>query len=216
VNDPKLRQRLTWIAAIGGVLVVALLFVSLAAPSRPGTTDPVLRTETATPQADESLTGNAQPEVTGGGGFSFGAGDAASLAWRLGLVAVIIAVSIAGLRWWGRKASSPSSVTGFIRIVDTLGISNGRTIHLLALGERVIVVGATAQQLTFLSELSADEVAQVRVQGGKPADVPLASFAAELFQSMRKAPGRAPEPEQSAVIGAEDFPAIVRPQRPRL
>lgn len=216
MSDPKMRQRLTWIAAIGGVLVVALLFVSLAAPSRPGTTDPVLRAEPATPEAAESLTGNAEPEVTGGGGFSFGAGDAASLAWRLALVALIIAVSIAGLRWWSRKASSPSSATGFIRIVDTLGISNGRTIHLLALGERVIVVGATAQQLTFLSELSADEAAQVQAQTGKPADVPLASFAAELFQSMRRAPGRPPEGERSVVIESEEFPAIVRPQRPRL
>ncbi|MCK9520348.1 MAG: flagellar biosynthetic protein FliO, partial [Dehalococcoidia bacterium] len=92
---------------------------------------------------------------------------------------------IAGLRWWGKRASGPRSVTGFIRVVDTLAISNGRTIHLVALGDRVIAVGATAQQLTLLNELSEEEGARVLAALPQQPQQPIASFAAELFQSMR-------------------------------
>jgi flagellar biogenesis protein FliO len=193
LNNDKARQRLLWIAVAGGVLLAGLLFVSMFSPSRPGVaSEPVLRAgATLTPSATaETLTGNPAAEADGpSGGFSFGAGDAASLAWRLGLVAVIIAVSIAGLRWWGRKAAAPRSTTGFIRIIDTLGISNGRTIHLLALGERVIVVGATPQQLSFLSELDEEAARQLIEEAGRGADASLSNFAAELFSSMRRTPG---------------------------
>ena len=127
----------------------------------------------------------APTSSSSGSGFSLGGGPAVSLAWRLGLVAVIIAVSIVGLRWWGKRTSGPRSTTGFIKVVDTLAISNGRMIHLVALGDRVIAVGATTQQLTFLNELSDDESMKVLTMQPQGGDQPLAAFASELFQSMR-------------------------------
>ncbi|MGE5594397.1 MAG: FliO/MopB family protein [Hyphomicrobiales bacterium] len=187
------RKRLVWLAVIGGVLLVSLLFVSLMAPSaHPGEDEPVIRPETVTAEgtsaANSSLAGTSGTGTTDTAepqGFSLSGGDAFSLAWRLGLVAIIIAVSIAGLRWWGKRTSGPRSTTGFLRVLDTLAISNGRTIHLVALGERVIAVGATAQQLTFLNELTEDEAARVLAAIPEPSDQPIASFAAELFQQMR-------------------------------
>jgi len=100
-------------------------------------------------------------------------------------------------------------MTGFIKVVDTLAISNGRTIHLVALGDRVIAVGATAQQLTLLNELSEEEAAKVLTQNPRDADQPLAAFAAELFQSMRRG-GRQNRPDtRQAIVGDE------RPQSTR-
>ncbi|MDZ7729043.1 MAG: flagellar biosynthetic protein FliO [Dehalococcoidia bacterium] len=58
------------------------------------------------------------------------------------------------MRWWAGKSTGPRSSTGFLRVVDTLSVGNGRTIHLVALGERIIVVGATQQSLSYLNELS--------------------------------------------------------------
>ncbi len=204
MNDPKQRKRIIWIAVLGGVLLLSLLFISLAAPGAPSQNGLVdLRVEPgATSTVATSLTGgDATPApVVSGSGFSLGGGQALSLAWRLGLVIVIIAVSIVGLRWWGRKTSGPRSTTGFIKVVDTLAISNGRTIHLVALGERVIAIGATAQQLTLLNELSEDEAKQVLLQQPKNADQPLAAFAAELFQSMRGT-RKHPPTQQATVIG---------------
>ena len=109
------------------------------------------------------------------------------LAWRLALVALVIAGAVVGLRWWGRKAMSPRSTTGFVRIVDTLAISNGRTIHLVALGNRVIVVGATAQQLAYLNELTGEESDDVLARLARNDETTnISGFAAEPFQSLRK------------------------------
>jgi len=123
------------------------------------------------------------------------------LHFLLALVIVIIAVSVAGLRWWGKKAAAPRSTTGFLRIVDTLAISNGRTIHLVALGDRVIAIGATPQQLSFLNELSEEEAAEVMAGLSQAAGQPISQFAAELFQSMRRGSRTNPGARAEAVIG---------------
>ena len=205
MNDPKTRKRLTWLAGIAGAMLCALLFVSMFAPSGPsGAESPVLR-----PDQSSSLTaGPAAGQETSSGpdsstGFSLGGGELISLAWRLGLVIIIIAVVIVGLRWWGRKAAGPRSTTGFLRVIDTLAISNGRTIHLVALGDRVIAVGATPQQLTLLNELTADEAGLVLAESANTSGQPLSQFAAELFQSMRRNSRNAPPRRSEAIAGIE-------------
>lgn len=198
MNTPEGRKRVIWLAVIGGILLLSLLFISLMAPSpHPGESSLLLdpaQGSAAAGDTQTSLTGNpASTPVSGeSAGFSLGGGQAFSLAWRLVLVAIIIAVSIVGLRWWGRRTQGPRSTTGFLRVIDTLAISNGRTIHLVALGDRVIAVGATAQQLTYLNELSEAEAARVMAALPKPTDQPFASFAAELFSQMRGAPREEP------------------------
>ena len=201
MNDPKQRKRFMWMAAIAGALLVSLLFISFFAPSAPN--------------ADQSLT--LVPDTTGGTqqitpagadegvseGFSLGGGEIVSLAWRLALVVVIIFVSIAGLRWWGKRAQGPKSTTGFLRVVDTLAISNGRSIHLVALGDRVIAVGATAQQISLLNELSEDEATKVLEDTARPEEQPFSQFATQLFESMRRGrTGTGGSAEYTEVIGA--------------
>ena len=199
MNDPGTRKRVLWLAVIGGVMLLSLLFITLFAPSSPSSTSPVLR-----PAASSSAdTGTTPPAATSPGqGFSLGGGQAVSLIWRLGLVAVIIGVSIVGLRWWGKRTAGPRSTTGFLRVIDTLAISNGRTIHLVALGDRVIAIGATAQQLTFLNELSDEEGRRVLDSLPAQGDQPFVGFAAELFQSMRRTT-RLHTGSHEAVIGDE-------------
>lgn len=200
MNDPKQRKRLMWLAAIAGALLVSLLFISFFAPSAPN--------------ADQSLT--LVPDTTGStqqvapaqddgvsNGFSLGGGELVSLAWRLALVVVIIFVSIAGLRWWGKRATGPKSSTGFLRVVDTLAISNGRSIHLVALGDRVIAVGATAQQISLLNELSEEEANKVLEETARPEEQPFSQFATQLFESMRRGrAGNGGSAEFTEVIGA--------------
>ena len=189
MNNQANRKRLLWIVALGGVFLLALAFISLFAPSTPNNSPLNIRPETTASQALDGAQASATPATStsssSGSGFSLGGGQLFSLAWRLGLAVVIIAGSIFALRWWGKKTAGPRSTTGFIRVIDTLAIGNGRTVHLLAMGDRVIVVGATAQQLTFLNELTEDEAQGILARSSQPADQPLANFAAELFQSMR-------------------------------
>ena len=179
MNDPKQRKKLMWALALGAALLVSLLFITMLAPSSPPA-NPVIHV------AGDGGTAAATPAASTGTGFSLGGGQLVSLAWRLALVAVIVGVSIVGLRWWWKKTAGPRSTTGFIKVVDTLAISNGRTIHLVALGDRVIAVGATTQQLSLLNELTEEEAAQVLASVPQPSDQPFAAFAAELFQSMRR------------------------------
>lgn|GEM_PF-1485182 len=206
MNTPQDRKRLIWLGAVAAAVVLSLAFVYLMAPSAsPGAASnaPVLRpqSEFATTGTDGSTPLALADEGSQPAGFSMSGGQAFSLAWRLGLVIVIIAVSIAGLRWWGKRAAAPRSTTGFIRVVDTLAISNGRSIHLVALGDRVIVVGATQQQLTFLNELTPEEAAKVLAALPQQSQQPLTSFAAELFESMRK--GKPSDRLRESVIGEE-------------
>lgn len=198
MNDPRARKRLIWAGSAAVGLVVVLLFVSLLAPSPQPDAIPEVRVGTAVPGAAPMATA-AAPETSG---FSLGGGEIVSLAWRLGLVFIIIGVSVVGLRWWGRKTAGPRSVTGFLRVVDTLSISNGRTIHLVALGDRVIAVGATAQQLSLLNELTGEEAIRVLTEQPRASDQPVIAFANELIQSMRRGQ-RAEAPEIPAIITRE-------------
>jgi flagellar biogenesis protein FliO len=189
MNSDEGRRRILWLAAIGGVLILAIVFISVAAPKPTSGTAEDFRITPETVTATDTGAQNAATGVdtSNAPGFSLSAGGAVSLAWRLALVALVIAGAVVGLRWWGRKAMSPRSTTGFVRIVDTLAISNGRTIHLVALGNRVIVVGATAQQLAYLNELTGEESDDVLARLARNDETTnISGFAAELFQSLRK------------------------------
>ena len=197
-----MRRKLLWAAALGGVLLcsAALHFRARSVdPASPTALDPHERSgEFVLDQAPATA---EEAKLKESEGFSLGGGQLVSLAWRLLLVVIIIAVSITGLRWWGRKSSGPKSTTGFLRVVDTLAISNGRTIHLVALGDRVIAVGATAQQLTLLNELTEPEATKVLDDAARPDEQPISQFAAQLFEQMKRGTGRTSTPREEAVIG---------------
>jgi len=201
VNATRNRKRLLWLAAIGGVLLLSLLFITVLAPNPNGASgSPVIRTDNGAVATTTTTAGT--PDDAKAPGFSLGGGDVVSLALRLGLVAAIIAGSILGLRWWGRKTTGPKSSTGFLRVVDTLAVGNGRTIHLVALGDRVIAVGATAQQLSYLNELTGDESRRVLESLPRGTEQSLGGFAAELLQSMRR-DSRPRVPRRESVIGED-------------
>ncbi|KAA0237154.1 hypothetical protein EDM76_06960 [bacterium] len=198
MNGAANRRRVLWLALIGGVLLLSVLFVTLLAPSPgPASTSPVIRTSETAGSEEQPAT---EPRSSG---FSLGGGDIVSLGLRLGLVAVIIAASIFALRWWGRKTLGPKSASGFLRVVDTLAVGNGRTIHLVALGQRVIAVGATAQQLSYLAELTDDESHSVLETLPRPTDQSVAGFAAELFNSMRRDTSRQRPLPAETIVGGE-------------
>ena len=181
MTEPAARKRLLWLG--GGVCAIALLLLvvpSLLPDAHPGeSASPAIRTSA---ESNTSTAPSAGTPIKSGGGTGV-----ASLALRIGLVIVIVAAAVVGLRWWGRRQSSPRSLTGFIRIVDTLAINNARSIHLVALGERVVAVGATAQQLSLLVELDPDEASEVlETSAQRDAQKPIADFASELFQSLRR------------------------------
>ncbi|OAI40699.1 hypothetical protein AYO38_05445 [bacterium SCGC AG-212-C10] len=197
------RKKLLWLSIGGGALIIGLLFISVFAPSaHPGQTGgPSITTGRTADEAFDAqgtaATQETQPSSSGGGVVG------ASLIWRLGLAVIIIGGSVVALRWWGKRASSPKSQTGYVRVVDTLPISNGRSIHLVALGTRVIAVGATASQMTMLTELDEGESADVLGRLPEPADSPLSNFASELMHSLQRGGAARREVRRMPVRGEE-------------
>jgi flagellar protein FliO/FliZ len=194
-----------WLMAGGvGLLVLILALLSMAAPrgGAGGAAVPAIRTSSGAVEATGTAQAPAADQDTGSKGLSFSGGMIASLAWRLALVAVVLAGAVIGLRWWSRRAASPKSASGFVRVVDSLAISNGRSIHLVALGDRVIAIGATTTTITMLDELTEEEAAQVLDPAARPAPQPIADFAAELFDSLRGARrARSAKGKHEVVIG---------------
>ncbi|GAB4334261.1 MAG: hypothetical protein Kow0010_21200 [Dehalococcoidia bacterium] len=203
MNDRRPQGRLLWLTLVGGLIVLALVAVPFVLPGGDG--ERVEPGPSVVPEA-AGVTANVDEEAaaTGYEGFSLDAGEIFSIAWRLGLVIVVIALSVAGLRWWGKRTAGPQSVTGFLRVVDTLPIGNGRSIHLVALGSRVITVGATAQQISFLESLTPEEAADVLARAPLPRHgATLGGFTDELLRALRRDRGEY-RPRREAVIGGGD------------
>lgn len=149
------QRRLLWLAAAIGALLVALVAVTTW-----GGEDGASEALTVTPAVATPEVGLSASHLTGSG-FALGFGDALSLVWRLGLVAAVLAGAVFALRWWGRRIAAPSSQSGLLRVLDTLSIGGGRTLHLLEAGGRVYLVGATTQHISLIGELEREHVAQL-------------------------------------------------------
>ena len=209
MQDVDNRKRMMWLAGVGGALVIGILFVTAFAggPSTgyaPGVSlRPADTAQLGVGQPDSASDEPATPQTQA---FSLGAGDILSLAWRLALVAIIVAASLFALRWYARKTSGPKSQTGFLRVVDTLPVGSGRTIHLVALGERVIVVGATPQSLGLLNELTPEESSRVMDETVHASEQPFGAFAGELMKNLRNTNSlRATRHQASPVAAVEEI-----------
>ncbi len=198
MNKPESRRRWIFMGGFGVLILAGLLFITAMG----GGNGQEAAGVSIRPGADVPSTTQVAPDAPAGSGFSLSGGEAVSLAWRLILVAVIIGAAVFALRWWGKRAASPRSVSGFLRVVDTLAISNGRSIHLVALGDRVIAVGATANQLTLLSELLDEESAQVLDMASEKQGPALGNFAVDLFRVMKANANRG-NTRRDTVIGEE-------------
>lgn len=205
MNDRRPQGRLLWLTLVGGLIVLALVAVPFVLPGGDGNAVDVGPSVVPGSVADEAApAGDEADTATGYEGFSLDAGELVAIAWRLGLVIIIIALSVAGLRWWGKRTASPRSVTGFLRVVDTLPIGNGRSIHLVALGTRVITVGATAQQISYLETLTPEEAAEVLARVPAPGErASLSGFTDELLRALRRE-RTGYRSQQEAVIGGGD------------
>jgi flagellar biogenesis protein FliO len=103
--------------------------------------------------------GNGDVEGTAGGAV---ADAVAEPTWygmldvvaKLALVVGLVYLAIAGLRWLqkGRRRSDNAGGAA-IRLLETVGLAPGRTLHLVMAGEKTLLIGATDYHLSLLAEL---------------------------------------------------------------
>lgn len=76
------------------------------------------------------------------------------LALKLVIVIGLAYASMIGLRWLQKTKGLPKAGSETIQILETVGLSPGKTLHLVVVGEKTLLLGATDHQLSLLSELS--------------------------------------------------------------
>lgn len=78
----------------------------------------------------------------------------AELALKLLLVIGLIYAALRGLRWLQGGRRRPSTGGATIRVLETVGLTPGHSLHLVVVGEKTLLLGATEQQLSLLAELA--------------------------------------------------------------
>ncbi len=83
---------------------------------------------------------------------SFGVGDWVNLGLRLALVVAVIWGAVHAMRWYVRRMNRGTGRAGLrsLEVLETLVLGPNRTLHLVRLGDRAVLVGATQERITQL------------------------------------------------------------------
>lgn len=145
--------RRAWIA-----LLLLLLVVVVKNPTRlhaqEATTDAASGTEQA-PLVEG-------PELGGVSGFD--TGDWLNLGLRLGIVLVVIWIAVFAMRWYVRRSTGMpgAGFTRHVEVIETRALGPNRALHLVRIGERAVLVGATQERINSLMEIDdPEEVARL-------------------------------------------------------
>ncbi len=85
------------------------------------------------------------------------AGLGAALVQTLVALAAVCGLAWWLLRWGGRRALGHYG-EGRVKVLERVSLDPRRSLFLVKLGERVLLLGASEQSLTVLAELRADEL----------------------------------------------------------
>lgn len=82
---------------------------------------------------------------------TFGFGDWFGLGIRLALVIGVIWVAVRGMRWYVRRMNLPGRGGGAaLEVLETHALGPNRSLHLVRLGDRAVLIGATPERITQL------------------------------------------------------------------
>lgn len=119
-----------------GAFVGALLALSIVAP--------------AFAQVPESTASPVGASVSG-----FGVTEWMNLILRLGLVLVVIWFAIVAMRWWVRRMNGvAASGAGHLQIVESRSLGPNRSLQLVRLGNRAVLLGVTTEQISSVLEIT--------------------------------------------------------------
>ncbi len=171
LNAKSLRQKkqnLGWLVVMA-LAGIALFFVYSQNPpalvpidSTPAAATPAPQTEPADASADTA----ALPETAYLAEYdpanpAFETDDTDKQEWELGidvvlklaLVLALVYVSMVGLRWLKKGKSHNLAGGATINVLETTGLAPGRSLHLVVVGEKTLLLGATDTHISLLAEL---------------------------------------------------------------
>jgi flagellar biosynthetic protein FliO len=157
------RLKLIWLAVFG--VAALLLMGQIAAPFMAGSRVPAAVSPTpaaagqaaATPTDDFLL---AEYDATAAPFLETETDDrplwqiSLDMGLKLAVVLGLIYVVVAGLRWLQRHRLNAAGQGVAIRVIETIGLAPGRSLHLVEVGHKTLLIGATDHQLSLLTDLS--------------------------------------------------------------
>lgn len=73
---------------------------------------------------------------------------------KLLLVIGLVYATLLGLRWLQKFKNPMSDGGATIQVLETVGLAPGRSLHLIVVGEKTLLLGSTEQNISLLSELA--------------------------------------------------------------
>jgi flagellar biosynthetic protein FliO len=104
---------------------------------------------------------------------STGAADLGRVLIGLILVVLVIGVLYAGMKRAQRGKQPGGRASGTVRVVETTQLGPGRNLHLVHIGDRVLLVGATDHGITLLQGYGHDEATAEGLLEEREADIAL-------------------------------------------
>lgn len=80
--------------------------------------------------------------------------EGGALALKLAVVISLVYIVLIGLRWLQKGNSTQASNGTTIRILESINLAPNRVLHLVIVGEKMLLIGATDQQVSLLTELA--------------------------------------------------------------
>lgn len=150
------RRTNRWIGIGIAALVVGVLAIyAMSAGNRTPATSAAAATPVA---AGQRLFADTTKDQTTGSGVqtvpSMSAGSIAGLLLKVGFVAVLLGGALWLLRRYAGVQTKGAGRTGAITIADTITLAQGRAVYVLDVGDKALLVGGTAQQLSLLAEVT--------------------------------------------------------------
>ncbi len=73
---------------------------------------------------------------------------------KLLLVIGLVYATLIGIRWLQKFKNPITGGGATIQLLETVGLAPGRSLHLIVVGEKTLLLGSTDQQISLLSELA--------------------------------------------------------------
>jgi flagellar biosynthetic protein FliO len=100
----------------------------------------------------------------GGGVVSLGFWDWIGLLSRLGIVLFVMWAAFWGMRWYMQRTQSGGGARGELEVMETRVIGPNRSLQLIRVGRRAVLVGVTPERISQLLEIDDPEEVERIVQ----------------------------------------------------
>ncbi len=159
------------------------------------------------------------PSGPGPGGLAgYGFGDWVGLIVRLGLVLLVVWGAIVAMRWYSRRMNGPGGSTRHLQVLESRALGANRSLHLIRLGGRAVLIGVTPERINALLEIAdPEEVERLAAELDEPAAP--SQFASmfggigDAIMRLRPAGGPAEDPREAQIQEVQRAIARARSDR---